>query len=283
MTASTLPWTIFRPSAILGEGGELTAPTTADDWSTADVSYAAGTAKGFFGELTSASVISVTDTQDNEDAADDISYLGAIVSGMGGESVGFVGLRAAFVAPLRHSRTYHYVNPETIAFAWGNQRTLSWRDLESTVTFELRDNPMSEAVAGLLSGAIVNLSIVLGIFTLLLFPALVFLIVRPLRAISTHIDRLKDSPGGLVLEDLAGPWLHAHAVRRLQKGVRSRLARLHVLGRDDRLEPSLQTDPSQGSVDQRAQIPRAHAHRLPYHKGTKPPRTQTLFVFVPLW
>ena len=147
----------------------------------------------------------------------------------GGEPVGFIGLRVAFVAPLQHSRTYHYVNPETIAFARGDQKTVSWSDLESAVRFELRDNPMSEAVYGLLSGAIVNLSIVLGIFTLLLFPALVFLIVRPLRAISTHIDRLKDSPGGLVLEDLAGilPIAETEKIRASLNAYQGQLVDVH--------------------------------------------------------
>ena len=127
----------------------------------------------------------------------------------GTSPVGVIGLRIAFVPPLKRGSGYLYVNPDSIRFAPPSGETLSWNDLKPAVRFELRENPMSEAMTGLLSGTVLNLSVVLGIFTLVLFPALVFLIVRPLRAISTHIDRLKDSPGGLVLDDLAGMLLIA--------------------------------------------------------------------------
>ncbi|MDJ0739801.1 MAG: GGDEF and EAL domain-containing protein [Gammaproteobacteria bacterium] len=142
---------------------------------------------------------------------------------------GVVGLRIAFTAPLKRSRSYVYVDPDSIHFAASDSSTLSWSDLKSAVRFELRRNPMSDAVSGLLSGTVANLSIVLGIFTLLLFPALVFLIVRPLRAISTHIDRLKDSPGGLVLGDLAGilPIAETEKIRESLNAYQGQLVDVH--------------------------------------------------------
>jgi diguanylate cyclase (GGDEF)-like protein len=143
--------------------------------------------------------------------------------------LGYVGLRVGFDQPLRNARTYHHINPDSIRFASGDGPTMSWGELQSTAEFALRANPMSEAVSALLSGTIVKLSVVLGVFTLLLFPALVFLIVRPLRAISAHIDRLKDSPGGLVLEDLAGilPIAETEKIRESLNAYQSQLVDVH--------------------------------------------------------
>ncbi|MCB1925141.1 MAG: EAL domain-containing protein [Gammaproteobacteria bacterium] len=143
--------------------------------------------------------------------------------------LGYVGLRVAIVDELRQGYGYRYTNPATIRFESPGRETLTWSDLKSSVRFELRDNPMSEAVTGLFSGTIVNLSIILGVFTLLLFPALVFLIVRPLRAISAHIDRLTDSPGGLVLDDLAGvlPIAETEKIRESLNAYQSQLVEVH--------------------------------------------------------
>lgn len=142
---------------------------------------------------------------------------------------GYVGLRIRFLDQLRASHGYRYVNPQSITFARGGSSTLSWTELQSVVGFELRENPMGEAVSGLLSGAILNLSIILGVFSLTLFPALVFLIVRPLRAISTHIDRLKGSSGGLMLEDLAGilPIAETEKIRESLNAYQSQLVDVH--------------------------------------------------------
>jgi diguanylate cyclase (GGDEF)-like protein len=149
--------------------------------------------------------------------------------GDGDAVLGLVGLRFAFTEMLRHGYSFRYIDPDSIAFKPGKAQTLSWSDLKSSVTFELRENPMDDALSGLLSGTIMNLSIVLGIFTLLLFPALVFLIIRPLRAISTHIDRLKDSPGGLVLDDLAGvlPIAETEKIRESLNAYQGQLVDVH--------------------------------------------------------
>jgi diguanylate cyclase (GGDEF)-like protein len=147
----------------------------------------------------------------------------------GRELLGHVGVRVAFDQALRKARTYQHVNPDTIRFKRSGAQTMSWGDLQSAAVFELRVNPMGEAVSELLSGTIVNLSIVLGMFTLMLFPALVFLIVRPLRAISAHIDRLKDSPGGLVLDDLAGilPIAETEKIRESLNAYQCQLVDVH--------------------------------------------------------
>lgn len=152
--------------------------------------------------------------------------------------VGYVGLRVTFLQQLRENHAYRYVNAPTIHFVRGGNSTLTWPELKSIVEFELRDNPMSEAVSGLLSGSIVNLSVILGLFAMTLFPVLVFLIVRPLRAISAHIDKLKDGPGGLMLEQLGGilPIAETEKIRESLNDYQSRPTDVHTSLEEKSLE-----------------------------------------------
>ncbi len=145
------------------------------------------------------------------------------------EPLGYVGLRTHFLEALREGHTYHYADPQTIRFTRGPESTLSWSELRSAVRFSLRENPNGEAVSGLLSAAIRNLSIIFGVFVLTLVPALVLLILRPLRAISTHIDRLKESPGGLMLEDLPGilPISETEKIRHSLNAYQGQLVDVH--------------------------------------------------------
>jgi diguanylate cyclase (GGDEF)-like protein len=170
--------------------------------------------------------------------------------------LGYVGLRIRFLQQMRESRAYRYIDPESISFDRGAAPSLTWGQLQSAMQFTLRDNPMSEEVSGLLSGAILNLSIILGIFALTLFPALVFLIVRPLRAISNHIDRLKSSPGGLILEDLAGilPIAETEKIRESLNEYQSRLVDVHssLEEKSQELWAMAHHDPLTGAKNRRA-------------------------------
>ncbi len=143
--------------------------------------------------------------------------------------LGYVGLRTRFLPQMRERSAYRYADPESIGFRLGSGSSVSWEQMRDAVEFRLREDPMNGAVSGLLSGSILNLSIILGIFALTLFPAMVFLIVRPLRAISTHIDRLKDSPGGLMLEALPGalPIAETEKIRESLNEYQSRLLDVH--------------------------------------------------------
>lgn len=145
-------------------------------------------------------------------------------------ALGYVGLRIDLLSELRERHVFRYIEPASIRFDPAARLTLSGPELDLAAQFDLRQNPVSEAVSGLLSGAILNLGLILAAFVLLLFPALVFLIVRPLRAISTHIDRLKSSPGGLMLDQLAGvlPIAETEKIRASLNEYQSRLVDVHT-------------------------------------------------------
>ncbi len=142
---------------------------------------------------------------------------------------GFVALRMNFLDKLRENHIYRYLDPGSIRLEFENNRSVAWSALPEHARFTLRPNPMGEAMERVLSGAVLNLGLILGTITLILFYALVYLIVRPLRAISTHIDRLRDSPGGLMLERLGGalPIAETEKIRDSLNSYQSRLLDVH--------------------------------------------------------
>lgn len=177
----------------------------------------------------------------------------------GGEKAavtGYVGLRFHLLGRLRKGSVYRYADPKSISFARPSEPTMTWGQLLSALDLAVRQNPMSDAVTKLLSGAILNLSFILGLIALLLFPALVYLIVRPLRAISGHIDRLKDSPGGLMLDDLSGvlPVAETEKIRKSLNEYQSQLVDVHTTleEKSQELWVMAHHDPLTGAKNRRA-------------------------------
>jgi diguanylate cyclase (GGDEF)-like protein len=120
-----------------------------------------------------------------------------------GPAIGFVGLRLDLLSALQ-AMAYRHVDPASIAFSGTTGVPLTWTALVDALSVTPRSDRVSDAVSAMMSHAMLYLGMVFGLFGLVLVPALVYLIVRPLRAISRHIDRLKGSPGGLHLDELAG-------------------------------------------------------------------------------
>lgn len=119
-------------------------------------------------------------------------------------SPGFIGLQRQFLDAVREGHAYRYLDPESIRFELGEQDTKPAGELLRHARFDLRPNPMADQVEALLLGAVIRFGSILVGITLALFATLAYLIVRPLRAIAGHVDLLRESPGGLVLERVGG-------------------------------------------------------------------------------
>ncbi|MGD1984615.1 MAG: bifunctional diguanylate cyclase/phosphodiesterase [Chromatiaceae bacterium] len=143
--------------------------------------------------------------------------------------LGYVAIRVDVLAQLRAHADYRYADGQSIVFERSPAEALTIDELPDRLAIALRDDPMNEAVNSLLSRAILNLSIIFAAMALTLFAALVFLIVRPLRAIASHVDRLKASPGGLMLGELAGvlPVAETEKIRESLNEYQSRLLDVH--------------------------------------------------------
>ncbi|TVQ75350.1 MAG: bifunctional diguanylate cyclase/phosphodiesterase [Chromatiaceae bacterium] len=142
---------------------------------------------------------------------------------------GFVGLQSRFVDAVREGQVYRYLDPESIRFELGEQDTKPAGELLRHARFDLRPNPMADQVEALLLGAVINFGGILGGITLALFATLVYLIVRPLRAIASHVDLLRESPGGLVLERVGGllPIAETEKIRNSLNSYQTRLQDVH--------------------------------------------------------
>ena len=142
---------------------------------------------------------------------------------------GYVGLKSRFLDALREGHVFRFIDPESIRFDFGEQHAIPASDLVGHARFDLRPNPMADQVEELLSGAVINLGGILGIITLALFATLVYLIVRPLRHISGHIDRLRKSAGGLVLERVGGvlPIAETEKIRESLNSYQAQLQDVH--------------------------------------------------------
>lgn len=143
--------------------------------------------------------------------------------------LGYLGMRMDFLAALRSDHMFRFIDPASIAFSAPASGVISWSGLINTVKFELRTNPLADVVDQMMSRTLVNLAVVVVLTLLLVFPALVLLIVRPLRRISQHIDRLKHASGGLVLDHLGGVMqvLETEKIRRSLNDYQNRLADVH--------------------------------------------------------
>ncbi|WP_018949459.1 bifunctional diguanylate cyclase/phosphodiesterase [Thioalkalivibrio sp. ALMg11] len=142
---------------------------------------------------------------------------------------GYVALQSRFLDALREGHVYHYIDPESIRFDLGEQETILAGELLRHAQFDLRPNPLADQVEALLWGAVINLGGILGLITLILFATLVYLIVRPLRAIAGHIDRLRESAGSLVLERAGGllPIAETEKIRASLNSYQARLQDVH--------------------------------------------------------
>lgn len=111
---------------------------------------------------------------------------------------GFVGVQASLVRMLRNADSFRYISPSSIRIAPVQGLAPTWENLPSAIRYELRDDPLFTALSGSLTSALFHLGTLVGGFMLLLLPALVVYLMRPLRAIADHIDRLADHPGHLL-------------------------------------------------------------------------------------
>ncbi|WP_019626270.1 bifunctional diguanylate cyclase/phosphodiesterase [Thioalkalivibrio sp. ALJT] len=143
--------------------------------------------------------------------------------------IGFVGIQSRFVNALREGHTYHHVDLESIRFDFQDRTTIPAEDLLSHARFDLRANPLADQVKDRLSVAALNLGTLLSATTLALFASLAYLIVRPLRAIASHVDHLRESSGEIELKRPGGllPVAETEKIRESLNSYQARLQDVH--------------------------------------------------------
>ncbi len=152
-----------------------------------------------------------------------------ILSG-GGENAarGYVALRLPYL-PLLRQQQYRLVDPDSLALEITPGQLLAGVELAAAVRYQLGDDPMAAAIETALSDALLRLGSIIGVLWLVFYPSLVYLIRKPLCAISQHIDRLKQAPDGLALEPTESllPIAEVEKVRNSLNDYHERLRDVH--------------------------------------------------------
>ncbi len=108
--------------------------------------------------------------------------------------------RSRFLQTLKTAAGFHLLDAATLHLPEPPSGRLSLAELKDAFRFELRPNPMTGAMRDVVSNAVVRLGVLVGGFLLIMLPLLLHMLGQPLRRITQHIDRLKQSPGGLMLD-----------------------------------------------------------------------------------
>ncbi|MES9868122.1 MAG: bifunctional diguanylate cyclase/phosphodiesterase [Sedimenticola sp.] len=130
-----------------------------------------------------------------------------------GERTGFIGLHIDFMRLLQRLSQFQHLDSRSVEFAPSPDGLLLLEDFFQSTTFQARHNPATETVENVLGSAILRLGLIIGTLSLLFYPMLVYLVGKPLRQLSHHIDHLKDSSGGVLLD----PLKHHLPVKELEK------------------------------------------------------------------
>lgn len=143
--------------------------------------------------------------------------------------IGFVGVQSRFVNALREGHTYHQLDVESIHFDFQERTDIPAEELLHHARFDLRPNPQADQVENRLSVAALNFGAIMSAATLALFASLAYLVVRPLRAIAAHVDRLRESSGELELKRADGllPVAETEKIRESLNSYQARLQDVH--------------------------------------------------------
>ncbi len=107
--------------------------------------------------------------------------------------LGYTSLLSNFKASFFRAGRFSQIDQESIRFQFQENDLFVWTEMPKKIDFELLSDPLTEALKDLMTQALLRLSVMLGVFTLLFFPLTAWLIGRPIRQISQHIDILKNN------------------------------------------------------------------------------------------
>ena len=106
--------------------------------------------------------------------------------------IGYIGLRADLKPELILTRQYNYIDRLSIHLKKNKPESFPVPALASHLAFDLRPNAMLDEIMNIVIDMLSRMALIIGIPTLLLYPVVTFIIARPLRKISQHIDHLKN-------------------------------------------------------------------------------------------
>jgi diguanylate cyclase (GGDEF)-like protein len=172
------------------------------------------------------------------------------------DRIGWVAVRSDFMNGLTSRSGFHFLDASTLALESEGQSTIPLDRIAEAFEYQLQDHPMVEATRDTLADAVLYLVLIVGGLTLVLFPLLLHFLAQPLLTISEHVDRLRQSPGGLILGRLGGvlPVAEIEKIRASINEYQSRLidARACLDEKDQELSSMAHRDALTGVRNRRA-------------------------------
>jgi len=108
------------------------------------------------------------------------------------DTTGYIAIRADLKPELILTRQYNYIDKQSIHITHKDSKTFPVSELPNHLAFDLRPNEMLDDIMNIVIGMLYRMALIIGVPTLLLYPLVTYLIARPLRKISQHIDDLKN-------------------------------------------------------------------------------------------
>ena len=108
------------------------------------------------------------------------------------EPSGYIALLSEFYPEFFHLGRFNHINQKSILFRFADQEQITWSTLPTRIQYLLLNDPLAEALKEVMGQAVFRLAVMLAVFTMILFPLAAWLIGRPIRLISQHIDMLKE-------------------------------------------------------------------------------------------
>lgn len=116
--------------------------------------------------------------------------------------IGYIVLRADLMPELVLTRQYNYIDRQSIQVTNTQPQTIPVSQLINYLSFDLRPNEMMDEIMNIATSMLSRMAIIIGVPTLLLYPLVTFIIARPLRKISQHIDHLRNDTANQEPPDL---------------------------------------------------------------------------------
>lgn len=115
--------------------------------------------------------------------------------------IGYAGIRSDMMSSLKTMRQYNYLDRLSIVIHTDKSKKIPIADLIDHMSFSLKPNPMMNEIMNITVDMLYRMTFIVAIPILFLYPLVTYLISRPLRSISQHIDQLKADDTSEDLQD----------------------------------------------------------------------------------
>lgn len=105
--------------------------------------------------------------------------------------LGFIAMLSDFYPEFFHLGRFNHINQKSFLFNFKANERVTWAELPAKIQYLLLSDPLAEAMKEVMAQSVIRLAVILGFFTLLIFPVAAWLIGKPICLISDHIDILR--------------------------------------------------------------------------------------------